>query len=355
MQVFSALGYTIPEVQYLAFVPAVGNSVVQAQITIDNQGVPEMNLEIPGRPLYLEIDGIPQLLYKDEKSNLKIPLSLGSQTLTVQYQTEPFLKFFNVAEKIPLLTFPSPVTTASTALRIHRKWIPFGATFSRYFYFPLGFWGFALQLILCIGFYLFLRRFGIRALKSALFAGLFLLLSMWSILWVLVPAAFMAATGFYRIRGKDQPSKWVKALLFVFLFLILCGLVIFAVIKVTISGTQRAPEDLLSGSQISAGENRVAAPPKEAEKNVGPQSYEGMPAKIDIPSEERADIHFKETMAASGKQLVLRYVVVPAVLLRLVLSIAVVILLLLIWKERGRLGSILKEAYLKGRAEPQPK
>jgi hypothetical protein len=352
MQVFSTLGYSISHAQYLAFVPAAGHPVVEARITVDNQGMPQMNLDIPGRPLYLEIDGTPQLLYKDEKSNLKIPLSPGTQNIAIQYETEEGLKFFSFAGKTRLPAMGSPVSRATVWLRIHRRWTPLGATFSRYFFSPVRLWKVVLPFILCFGFYSFLRKFGFRRPMSVIFSGLFLALSIWSMPWILAPVLFMAATGVLRVREKYKPSKGMKIMLSVLLFLVLTGLLAFGLMMTVASVSQRRAMSDMAGAGGLASINKAES---VAPEYPVPRAYEGLPAKINIPSQERADIHFSESMVATGKPLVVRYFMVPAVLLRLVLLIAAVILLILVWKERRPLWGILKESYLKGRAEPQPK
>ncbi len=88
LEVFAALGYTVKNADYLYYVPRNGQAIVEATYQVVNQGTPEIALAIPGKALYVSVDGAATPLYKDDKGQLLLSMTSGEHNVVVQYQPD---------------------------------------------------------------------------------------------------------------------------------------------------------------------------------------------------------------------------------------------------------------------------
>lgn len=87
LDVLPALGFAVEHADYNYFIPTRGKGVVEASFRINNQGQPEIPLAtLGGRPLYLEVDGQPQVLATNPEGELLLQLSPGVRSVYVQYE-----------------------------------------------------------------------------------------------------------------------------------------------------------------------------------------------------------------------------------------------------------------------------
>lgn len=86
LEILAALGFSIDSADYNYFVPAHGHGIVEARYVINNQGQPEIPLPVAGRPLYLEIDGTPQVLATNAEKDLLLQISPGIRNVYLQYE-----------------------------------------------------------------------------------------------------------------------------------------------------------------------------------------------------------------------------------------------------------------------------
>lgn len=86
LAVLPALGYAIENAQYNYFIPSRGKGLVEATFQINNQGQPEIPLPLNGRPLYLEIDGAPQVLASNADGELLLQVAPGNRRVYLQYE-----------------------------------------------------------------------------------------------------------------------------------------------------------------------------------------------------------------------------------------------------------------------------
>jgi hypothetical protein len=122
LDVFSSLTYTVTSASYRYYASTQSAALVEANFQIDNQGSPEIPLKIPGQATYLEINGVPQVLTKDKDSQLllRLPSGTGQQVL-VQYKTDasPGRTLASVSEE--LARPASPMSNVSLALQVPGK------------------------------------------------------------------------------------------------------------------------------------------------------------------------------------------------------------------------------------------
>ncbi len=86
LEIFFSPSLAINSANYRYHLPQEGHPMVQAHFNVENRGVPELPLKVPGKPLYLEVAGRPQVLTKDADGNLLIQLPTGNQSFLVQYE-----------------------------------------------------------------------------------------------------------------------------------------------------------------------------------------------------------------------------------------------------------------------------
>ncbi|MEK7357611.1 MAG: hypothetical protein AAB250_14255 [Bdellovibrionota bacterium] len=122
LETFSTLGYSVSSASYLFYTPKSGQNLVEASFTFNNQGMPEIPLEVPGRATYLEIAGVPQVLSKDDKGRLLLQLPTGYQSVLVQYETPAEVGglFASVSE---MFARPASVmSNVNVALALDDRW-----------------------------------------------------------------------------------------------------------------------------------------------------------------------------------------------------------------------------------------
>jgi hypothetical protein len=122
LELFSTLGYSVKNANYLYYVPENGKGIVEAHFQFDNQGTPEIPLEVPGTATYLEINGVPQVLYKNADGKLVLQLGTGVQNVLLQYRTEQIHRGLASAMSIDLARPHSVLSNTTLQLRTPDKW-----------------------------------------------------------------------------------------------------------------------------------------------------------------------------------------------------------------------------------------
>jgi hypothetical protein len=335
MQIFSSVGYSIPGLRYTIFYPSIGHPIVEAHLTVENQGSPQLALEVPGRPSYLDVDGEPQLLYKDRDSRLTVPLASGAQTVTLQWESGPSVGLLGKGESVPLLQFPAPVTATSVAVRTHPKWRTIGATFSRYVFAPVSSSGVLFRLAVCFGCAAVLARIGVGKGKAIFLGAGLMLLSLVSSFSLVLPIAFLLWYLSCRLGDRFRTAqKIVAGLLCLF---VAASLGVWWIGSLEVGS--RAPEDLLSGSQSGGSASNVPG----AKLTAGTGISEGFPARIALPGRSEGDIRFSESMVPAGKSHSVRCLLIPAFAEQALGWGLAGILLVWIWRRRAELWHLMQE------------
>jgi hypothetical protein len=345
MEVFEAQGFTVPDADYLVYVPGTGRAVVEAHFVIDSPGGQELPLVVDGRPTFLEIDGQAQPLYRSEDHRLTVPLAQGKQSVTVQYQTGRSYELLEVLTSLPLVGVAAPVSTTSIVLRVHSKWRILGAAFSRSLWTPVGFGGVVFRVLVCVGVLVFARRGGAGVVVAVFLAMSAFLLSLWSWLWLAPVVAAGVLWAALRVDPTSQLGRvlrgpMVGAVVFV------GGLILIGAVAVSTGGSPSSP-DLLSGTQRSAFAKAVGT----LEEGVVPQALEGAPARIEIPARGR-DVRFQEDLVSAGERLGIGVLLAPKVGLDLLLVLVLVTLGIVLWIQRRRLAEIYRTAWPDRHARP---
>ncbi|MCC6128796.1 MAG: hypothetical protein IT186_02610 [Acidobacteria bacterium] len=343
MHVFSSVGYSVPALRYTVFFPSVGHPIVEAHLTLENMGSPQLALDVPGRPTYLDVDGEPQLLYRDSAGRLTVPLGMGPQTLTLQWEAPPDLGNLGDTAAVSLLRLDSPVTHTSVALRSHPKWGVAGASFSRYVFFPLNVAGFLLRVALCAGCAVLFIWLGLGKIRSMFAGSGFLILSVASPVWLAVPALLLGLFASRRFGSRYPVVRRSVTVMTAVFVAVLIGLAIAG----TMSTGSRAPEDLLSGAQSGGSASNMPGTKLGKEAGVA----EGFPARITLPGRLVDDIRFSEMMVPAGKSHLVRCLLLPAFAREAMVWVVVLGFTLWGFRNRGELGGLVAKS--RGLSETQ--
>ncbi len=127
LEVFAALGYSVNNANYLYYVPRRGTPIVEANFEINNQGMPEVALDVPGQVTYLEVGGQPQVLSRDKDGKLLLQLPSGVQNVLVQYLSKTEQGSLLAMPREDLARPAAVLSNVSLNLSLDPRWsLPFG-------------------------------------------------------------------------------------------------------------------------------------------------------------------------------------------------------------------------------------
>jgi len=339
-------GLALNRLEQIYFLGADGVARGQASLAIDNQGAPALTLPGAARPTFASVGGEPTLLTRDRDGNLFLPLAQGPQEVVIQdAQTFRHRLGFGLAA----LELPRPGVPASRAgvqLRYPAEWVPLYeelAPQARIHLLSLDEVVALLALLLLAERLLWLGGLGrgrrwllalALTLASAFSPGLrAAALSLIAVAWLGLGASLLLP----QLRGATR----VLALLGGALGLLL---VLAVVAGGGFRGERAAPEPEMDKYSVPNLRAKVApipaaAPPVSARAEAADEvevegavggtagsSYEGLPARIEIPSGARQS-HFSRELLATDSP---RPVMVVLVAARTVVAAAAAALLLLL-------------------------
>ena len=389
LEVFSALTFTVKTANYHYLWKEEGSNLVEAQFNIDNQGAAEIPLSLPGKPLYLEINGVPQVLAKNEEQQLLVRLPAGnSQNVTVQYEIEEKNKR-GIASLSDDLARPSSVISRAdlTLTMPKKKQLLFAESFhdKKFHYSMMGF------LFALVGFLMAYKFFGSvslsqrTSLASAAAVGVLIFLKgiFWPIFSVLVIALILHNRD--KIKTPTTWQNWVKTVA-------ITGFLIFAIPYVIQMFDSSGRENMISqltGNEMLEGaggngfgdiapaasmpqsnlkkafdirgsvsdkatENTYDEAPMEAEMDMAAapspvgqnstlstESYQGIPAKILLPHDGR-QIHFRSELLDLNSPMEITAIAVSKNFFDFLFAGMILVLGLVFWKRRDEFVRYLK-------------
>ncbi len=200
LAVLETQGYTIDGANYVYYVPQQGEGIVEAHFSIENRGVPEITLPVPGKATYLEINSVPQALYKDDRGNLLIHLPAGRPQLLVQYRPTDDVGSMIGSIRDRLLRPDGVISDLSVRVLIPQGWqLLYGGMVSDFrTIFRDAPWARALALFFL--FALFFRRLGLRKSHQLLGGAGPALLVLHQPVWFELLSAAWVLGWLYRVR-----------------------------------------------------------------------------------------------------------------------------------------------------------
>jgi hypothetical protein len=124
LEALRTTSYAVPRAVHMFFLSADGPALGQSQITLDNQGSPDVSLPMDAEPTFASLQSDPVLLTKDAKGDLWLPIAQGGQELIVQYR-QPYRRFPGLARAtLALPRLPVPASSGQVQIRYPAEWFP---------------------------------------------------------------------------------------------------------------------------------------------------------------------------------------------------------------------------------------
>jgi len=124
LQALKTAGLAVGSLQQVWFLDAQGQARGETTLAVDNQGSPALTLPGTRRATFAAVDGEPAFLTQDKEGNLFLPLAQGPQQVMVQ-EAQPFRRGlgFGVA-RLALPRLEVPASHATVQLRFPAEWVP---------------------------------------------------------------------------------------------------------------------------------------------------------------------------------------------------------------------------------------
>lgn len=372
LAVLPALGYAIENAQYNYFIPSRGKGLVEATFQINNQGQPEIPLPLNGRPLYLEIDGTPQVLASNADGELLLQVSPGSRRVYLQYEAPvetssilglPMLKL--ARPKAVMSEVSSRIGFEDGALLLWAQGL--GRMESDLW----DLFSIALFLIVLAAVYSWSRRFGLQPFgRIAASFSAALIAILYPTLFSLAVMAGLAALG---IRHRTEISRRFRTthwspmrMIGAFAGVVLVLFTLTFVLSMSRRFDARHSEALVGGmaqKKMQSYDSAPAAAPMMAKNRAGfggapparevevaaamdsmeqdssegsTNDYQGLPAKVTIPDAERNVWFHRGLLEAEAPVYVFAAFLHPGIGQVLALA-GIALLLVLGWNRRDRL------------------
>ena len=130
LNVFSSLGFSVSEANYLFYIPKKGRGIIEASFRLDNKGTPEIPFKIEGDVLYAELDGQAIPMLKDDLNQLLITMNPGQHEVKFQYLPKKEIGVFGGFFNLRLARPDTIISNSSFNLRFDKAWELIFANFS---------------------------------------------------------------------------------------------------------------------------------------------------------------------------------------------------------------------------------
>lgn len=336
LEALKTAGVALGDLQQVWFLDAQGTARGEVTLAIDNQGSPALTLPGTTRPTFASIGGEPVFLTHDRDGNLFLPLAQGPQQVVVQ-DAHPFshrLGFGLARLELPRLQVPA--SRAGVELRFPREWVPVYEELAPQARLHLLDLYEAATLLLVVALAERLLALGAvpgrRRWPLALalgLAGAFVPALRVGAFWLLA-LAWVALGVAHQLRGLRSSVRWV-----VLAAAGLCGLLVLLKVATGVVGRQGSDALEYRGySNVMMSKEKLGraaaapapVPPAAQDAAAGAQSYEGLPARIEIPPGARQAQFTRELLATDTP----RTVVVVMIAARALSALATGAVLLLL-------------------------
>lgn len=344
LEALRTTSFAVKRAWHRFFFSADGGVLGQTDYSIDNQGAPDISLPMDAQPTFASLQGQPVLLTKDAKGDLWLPIAQGAQELVVQHRQSfrrlPGLGF--AALTLPRLAVAA--TTGTVSLHYPAEWTPIYESFlsdARVFtpegevvvaWLLLFFW--TERMLAALG----LQK--ARRIVLAVWLALAALAWGWALAAVLL--GDLAVTVIVLIPWL-RARKWATGVTILLVgagaFLVLIALVaIPSLLRARVSAPYASSsaeygrlDKVQEVSRGGAGSPHFTAPVEE-------QAYQGLPAKVEIPSGVRQTSFSKELLDTTTSRTV-RVVLVSDALLGWLQSLVLLVALILLLRARREIAA----------------
>jgi hypothetical protein len=359
LEALRAISYAVRHVSHTLFVPANGPVLGESDLFLDNQGAPEVVLPPKPEPTFVSLENEPVLMTKNAAGELTVPLSAGTQHITVQHR-QGIAHFPIVFARLQVPRLPVPATYTNVILRYPDHWIPLWQSFATRgttWHPETGATIAFLLLMLWIERVLAFVNVGVRArIIAALFLAFGAMVipivhwivvlgsSALTVLWI---AAQRRAISLPRMLGVVAAAALFLVLVFVY----------------NVSERSKSEYRSGGGSLSSVNTDNVTAtsavtdssatppppPPKAAPPREGWFAFQGIPAKFELPDGARSQ-SFSEQLLSPDRPQTVTLVLLSMTLVTWIAVALALIAAWMLWRERAT----IKESVRARLAEAAP-
>jgi len=341
LEALRAISYAVRSASHTLFIPARGPILGESQFALDNQGAPELVLPRKPEPTFVSLQGEPVLMTKNAKGELTVPLSAGQQNVLVQYRQEAS-QFGLLVGRLDVPQVPVPATDTSVLLRYPAHWLPLWESFAT----EAKVWRPDLDTLLE---FLLLALWLERVLAFLAIGGrtriaIALLLAYASglvptVLWIcILGCAFLTLVWIAAHRPKWTPVRIIGAVI----ASVLLVFVAFAFMQARRVVSASRSYDNMSEQVSSAPQLPKGAEVKLADRQRDELSYQGLPAKFELPGGVRYS-SFHEQLLASERPQTITIVLLSMTVLTWASIVMTAIAAWLLWTQRALIRTTLRE------------
>lgn len=344
LEALRSTSFAVRSMRHIFFLAADGKALGESQLNLDNQGAPDLSLPMRAEPTFASLGGEPTFLTRSESGHLWLPLSQGPQAVLVQHrQTMETRMGFALAE-LWLPQLKAPATSAQIELRTPREWAPLYAELAP----ESRLLGFSVSDLLClVALLLWTERLlsalgssrGRRVLLATLAAAGALLSLPLLVLLVAADAVVTVAWALPHLRRV----RWS----FGRVFLVGCALSMGLLVVGAVFSFDRAASPSYAPpieSSVARRESKLELREEgamggargQAAPGEGGQSYQGLPAKFELPAGARQTVFDREMLTTEAPRAA-RALLVSRRLLAALGAACALLSVLLLFTQRQRL------------------
>jgi len=350
LEALRAISYAVRSTTHTLFIPANGPILGESQFNLDNQGAPDFVLQPKPEPTFISLQNEPVLMTKNAKGELTVPLSAGAQQVLVQYrQRIPHLGFLFGSLDVPRV--PVPATNTNVQLRYPAHWLPLWQSFATegIVWRPepgtlIAFFLLALWIERVLAFLDMTKKARVATgLLLAFAAGL-----VPTVLWIVVLSCAFITLVWVAANRRNWTRAQIAGAVLASAVVVFIGLAYIASSKVGSASRKYAeyensmPTDtaMTVNAANDATRNMPAGlpPQKLAENSL---TYQGLPAKFELPSGDRST-NFNEQLLAADRPLKVTVLLLSMTVVTWASAVFTLIALFLLWRDRAAIRSGLR-------------
>jgi hypothetical protein len=361
LEALRATSYAVRSTTQTLFVPADGPVLGESRFELDNQGASDLALPPSPEPTYAAFGEEAVFLTKNAKGELWLPLASGRQALLLQSRQALGRTLGFAAGSLAVPHLPVPSTRYAVELRYPDAWVPLYERFGGESRFAVPSLAACVVFLLLSG-WLFALLGALRFERrgAALLAGVLALSAFASetAAYVVVAAA-AGVTVFWTAAVVRERKPRLRSLVALGALGAFAALVVLAVAIPTgllrSRGPEAPPAEIAFYSESAqapaarkAVRSDVTASPAPEPQVSGGASYEGLPARVELPRGARSTWWSREMLAADAAPIV-RVVLAGRTLVSLAQGLVVLAALGLLWRSSPRLRDGLRALRARGR------
>jgi hypothetical protein len=347
LEALRAISYAVRNVTHTLFVPANGPVLGESELSLDNQGAPELVLPPKPEPTFVSLQNEPVLMTKNAAGELTVPLSAGQQRVIVQHR-QAIAHFPIILARLEVPRLPVPATYTNVTIRYPEHWLPLWESFAT----QARMWrpeGESIFVFILLALWLerALAFVNVKGRKRAM-AALMLAFGAMVIpivLWIVVIGS--GAATLLWIAGQRQ-SLSVPRILGLAAAAVLLIILAFAFSLAqhsvsTVPSSARMEPVTSTGDTGLTDTATVGAPPATAPMKAAPPpppppersgfAYQGLPAKFELPAGERSGSFGEQLLSPERPQTITLVLLSMAVVTWLTTALSIVAAWML-WRER---------------------